>query len=103
MLLSHNVMAVDPNSLALARRPVTWPPYVVGAAYVITGTAHIVRPVANCDRHRAGITAIIRTASIIRAAIIRAAAIIRSAIVRSVPRIPGVIVRTSAEPNRGTN
>jgi endosialidase-like protein len=50
-------MAVDPDSLAVARCPVTWLPDVVGAACVITGTVHIVRPVANCDRHRAGITA----------------------------------------------
>jgi hypothetical protein len=66
-----------------------WLPDIIGTAYVITAAVNIVRAIANFDCNRAGITAIIRTATTIRAAV-----------VRSVPRISSVIVRTSTEANR---
>ena len=91
-------MAVDPDPLTMARCPVTWPPDVVGAADVITGTAHIVRPVANCDRDRAWITGIVRSARVIRAA-----AIVGSPVVRPGPCISGVIVGASTEAKRRGN
>ena len=91
-------MAVDPDSLAVACSPMARPPDIVAATYVITGAVHIVRPIANCDRHRARITAVVGSA----AAII-GSAIIWAGVRGSVPRISGVIVGTSTNGNRGAN
>jgi hypothetical protein len=74
------------------------PPDIVGAAYVITGAVHIVRPISNCDHHRARIPAVVRAA----AAIIRSA-IIWPAVIRPVARISGVIVGASTKGYRGAN
>jgi len=83
-------MAVDPDSLTVSRRPVPWPPDVIGAAYVITRTTSIIRPVANLDRYRSRITCI------------GAATVIRSTtIIWSVPRISSISPFTSACTERG--
>jgi len=100
-------MAVDPDSLTVSRRPVPWPPDVIGAAYVITRTTSIIRPVANLDRYRSRITCIgaatvIRSTTIIWSTCIGAATVIRSTtIIWSVPRISSISPFTSACTERG--
>ena len=53
-------MAVDPNSLVVAPRPMSRPPNIIRAACIITRAANVVRPVANLDRDGARIASIIR-------------------------------------------
>jgi hypothetical protein len=71
---SHDVMAVDPDSLPVSHSPMSWFPDVIGAAYVITRTPNVVRSIANLDRDRTRITAIIGSATIRSSAIIRSVA-----------------------------
>jgi len=82
-------MAVDPDSLAMPPRPMSWPPDVIRVARVITSAVNVVRPIANfnCDGTR--ITAIV------------GAARIRSTIIRSVAWIGAVIPFASSRTERG--
>jgi hypothetical protein len=83
-------MAVDPDSLAVIRSPMSRSPTVIGTAYVITRTTSIIRPVANLDRNRAWIACV-------GPAIIRPSAIIgSSSIIGSVARISSISPFTSA-------
>jgi len=77
-------MAVDPN--VATARPVPWPPDVIGAAYVITRAANIVRPITNlhCNGAR---TAIIGPRTVIR----------------SVPGSRRIIVGASTDAKSGRN
>jgi hypothetical protein len=92
---AYNVMAVDPDSLAVTRCPMARFPHIVGTAYVITGAASIVRAVANFDCHRAWITT----------PVIRTTTGISTAVVRSVPRvgIGAVIASASYQAQRCGN
>jgi hypothetical protein len=93
-------MAVNPDALPVACCPVAWLPYVVSAAYVITGAASIVRPVAKFDCHRTRITT-----PVIRTAGIRTTSGICTAVVGSVPRvgIGAVIAPASYQAHRCGN
>src|SRR4030095_17108397 len=64
-LLSHDVMAVDPNLLAVAIGPMSWPPNVIGMSDIITRAAGIVWSIANLDRHGAWITCVVGTTTIV--------------------------------------
>jgi hypothetical protein len=75
---------MDPNSLAVACCPVAWLPDVIGAAYVISGTVQIVRPITHLDSDGTRITRV-STSSIIRA----------TTIIRSVTRIGTVVASTA--------
>ena len=97
---AHDVMAVPPRSLTVVCCPMAWLPDIVRTTYVITGAVNIVRPIANFDCHRTGITATIIGAASIRTASIRTSSTIRSAVVRPVSRRPGVIAPASTEANR---
>ena len=63
-------MAVDPNSLVVAPRPMSRSPTVIRAACVITRTVNVVRPVTNRDRDRGWVTTTIVGPAVIRSAII---------------------------------
>src|SRR6266576_2811455 len=88
--LSQNVMAMDPNFLTVPPSPVSRPPDVIGAAYVITRAASIIRPVANLDCNGARVSgiswAVARTVT---------------AVIWSVPRISSISPFTSACTERG--
>jgi hypothetical protein len=72
-------MAVDPDSLTMAPLPTSWPPGVIGVACVVTRAVNVIRPIANRDRYRARITAVVGSAAIIGpAAIIGSSSIIGS-------------------------
>jgi hypothetical protein len=83
-------MAVDPHSLTVSRRPVPWPPDVIGAAYVITRTTSIIPPVANLDCNGARVSGI-------SWAVARPV----TAVIWSVPRISSISPFTSACTERG--
>jgi hypothetical protein len=68
-------MAVDPDSLTMPPRPMSWPPGVIRVARVITRAVSIIRPIANRDRDRARITSVIRP-TIVRSVIARVTSII---------------------------
>jgi len=79
--LSQNVMAMDPNFLTVPPSPVSRPPDVIGAAYVITRAASIIRV--------SGISwAVARPVT---------------AVIWSVPRISSISPFTSACTERGGN
>src|SRR4029434_6910192 len=63
--LSHDVMAVDPNLLAVAIGPMSWPPNVIGMSDIITRAAGIVWSIANLDRHGAWITCVVGPTTIV--------------------------------------
>ncbi len=58
-------MAVDPDSLTMVPRPMSWPPGVMRVASVVTRAVNVIRPIANRDRYRARITAVVGPAAII--------------------------------------
>ena len=74
-------MAVDPDSLAVIRSPMSRPPNVIGTAHVVTRTTSIIRPVANLDRNRAWMACVVRP---------------WTTIIGSVPRISSISPFTSA-------
>src|SRR5712672_1264348 len=84
--LSQNVMAMDKNFLTVPPSPVSRPPDVIGAAYVITWAAIIIRPVANLDCNGARVSGISRAVT---------------AVIWSVPRISSISPFTSACTERG--
>ena len=59
-------MAVDPDFLMVLPAPMSWPPDVIGSAYVVARTANVVRPIANLHRYRFPIRSIIGSTTIIR-------------------------------------
>ena len=59
-------MAVDPDFLMVPPAPMSWPPDVIGSAYVIARTTNVIRPIANFNRYRSPIPSIIGTATVIR-------------------------------------
>jgi len=81
-------MAVDPDSLAVPRCPMSWFPDVIGAAYIVTRTAHVVRPIAHLHSDGTRITPVIRSV------IVRTAGI-ATTIIWSVARVGAVIASTS--------
>jgi len=83
-------MAVDPN--VATARPVPWPPDVIGAAYVITRAANVVRPIANLDCNGAH-TAVVGPAAIIGP----------RTVIRSVPGSRRIIVGASTDAKSGRN
>ena len=86
-------MAVDPDSLTVARNPVPWFPDVIGAALVITSPVNVVRPIAHLHRDGTRITP-----SVIGSVIIRTASIatpIATTIIGSIARVGAVIASTS--------
>ena len=56
---SHDVMAVDPDSLAMSPPPMSRPPGVIRVARVITRPVSVIRPIANLHGHRTWVTSII--------------------------------------------
>ena len=78
---------MDPNSLAVACCPVSWLPDVIGAAYIIAPTMHIVRPIPDLDSDGTRITRV-STSSIIRTTI-------ATTIIWSVARRGTVVASTS--------
>jgi len=95
-LSSHNVVAMDPDSLTVAPCPMSRPPDVIAPAHIITRAAIIIGPIANLDRDSAWVRAIARATSVPGSvwAITRITgsvwAITR--ITGSVPRIPSVML-----------
>src|SRR3954471_14102486 len=85
---SHYVTAVDPDSLAIAHNPASWSPDVIGAAYIVPRTAHVVGPIAHLHSNGTGITRVRRSP------IIRTAAI-ATTVIWSVARVGAVIAATS--------
>src|SRR6266705_4432001 len=63
-LSSHNVVAVDPDSLTVAPYPMSRPPDVIAPAYIITRAASIIGSIANLDRDSAWVRAIARATSV---------------------------------------
>jgi hypothetical protein len=66
----------------------SWFPDVIGAAYIVTRTAHVVRPIAHLHSDGTRITPVIRSV------IVRTASI-ATTIIWSVARGGGVIASTS--------
>src|SRR5207249_1040602 len=87
---SHDVMAVDPNLLVVAPRPMSRPPNIVRVACVITRAVNVVWPVTNRDRDRGWVTTIVGSA------------VIRSTIIGSVARLGGIIAFAATHPKRHT-
>jgi len=85
-------MAVDPDFVTVPPSPVPWPPDVIGATYVITRAANIVRPIADLDCNGAH-TAVVGPAAIIRP----------RTVIRSVPGSRGIIVGASTDAKSGRN
>ena len=81
-------MAVDPDSLAVPRCPMSWFPDVIGAAYIIASAVAVVRPIAHLHSDGTRITPVIRSV------IVRTAGI-ATTIIWSVARGGGVIASTS--------
>src|SRR5882724_3924564 len=63
-LSSHNVVAVDPDSLTVAPYPMSRPPDVIAPAHIITRAAIIIGPITNLDRDSAWVRAIARATSV---------------------------------------
>src|SRR5438132_9408535 len=63
-LSSHNVVAVDPNSLTVAPYPMSRPPDVIAPAHIITRAASVIGPITNLDRDSAWVRAIARATSV---------------------------------------
>jgi hypothetical protein len=85
-LSSHNVVAVDPDSLTVAPYPMSRPPDVIAPAHIITRAAIIIGPITNLDRDSAWVRAIARGTSV-------TGAITTTPIIRSVTRArAGVIL-----------
>src|SRR4029077_10006868 len=84
---SHDVMAMDPDSLPVARCPMSWFPDVIRASYIIARAVAVVRPIAALHSDRTRIT------SVIGSVIIGTATI--TTIIGSVARGGGVIASTS--------
>src|SRR5207248_9480075 len=57
-LSSHNVVAVDPDSLTVAPYPMSRPPDVIAPAHIITRAAIIIGSITNLDRDSAWVRAI---------------------------------------------
>src|SRR4029077_18840979 len=91
-LSSHNVVAVDPDSLTVAPCPMSRPPDVIAPAHIITRTASIIGPTANLDRDGAGAVARVTSVTGSVWAITRVTGSITPPIIRSVTRAPGVIL-----------
>jgi hypothetical protein len=85
-------MAVDPNFLAVAIGPMSWPPNVIGMSDIITRAAGIVWSIANLDSHGAWITCVVGPTTIVGSA----------AVIRSITRIRGVIPFTTYRAQSGT-
>jgi hypothetical protein len=83
-------MAVDPDFLTVPPSPVSRPPDVIGAAYVITRTTSIIPPVANLDCNGARVSGI-------SSAVARPV----TAVIWSVSRISSISPFTSACTERG--
>src|SRR5438132_14302462 len=83
-LSSHNVVAVDPNSLTVAPYPMSRPPDVIAPAHIITRAASVIAPITNLDRDRASVRAIARATSVTGS--------ITTLIIRSVTRARGEIL-----------
>ena len=81
-------MAVDPDSLAVTHNPMSWLPNVIGAAYIVARTVHIVRPIAYLHSDGAWITPVSRPP------IIRTAPI-ATTVIWSVARVSAVVASTS--------
>ena len=78
---SHDVMAVDPDSLPVPRCPMSWFPDVIGAAYIIARPVAVVGPIADCHSDGTRITPVIRSAIIRTGAMIGTIAGITSVVV----------------------
>src|SRR5882724_5530514 len=63
-LSSHNVVAVDPDSLTVAPCPMSRPPDVIAPAHIITRAAIIIGSITNLDRDSAWVRAIARATSV---------------------------------------
>src|SRR5207245_5842297 len=63
-LSSHNVAAVDPDSLTVAPYPMSRPPDVIAPAHIITRAAIIIGSITNLDRDSAWVRAIARATSV---------------------------------------
>src|SRR5438067_6637030 len=77
--LSHDIMTVDPDFLAMAISPMSSPPHVIGMSHVITRAVGIVWSIANLDGDRARITRVVgpaAVAAVVGAGITRVGAII---------------------------
>src|SRR5438552_6288206 len=83
-LSSHNVVAVDPNSLTVAPYPMSRPPDVIAPAHIITGAAIIIGPITNLDRDSAWVRAIARATSVTGS--------ITTPIIRSVTRARAAVI-----------
>src|SRR6266481_5358004 len=83
-LSSHNVVAVDPDSLTVAPYPMSRPPDVIAPAHIITRAAIIIGSITNLDRDSAWVRAIARATSVTGS--------ITTPIIRSVTRARGVIL-----------
>ena len=78
---SHDVMAMDPDSLPVPGRPMSWFPDIICAAYIIARPMAIIRPISYLYSDGTPITPVIRSI------IIRAA---------TVPTIIGPVARVGA-------
>jgi len=82
-------MSVDPNSLPIARCPVSWFPDVIGAAYIIARPVAVIRPIAHLYSDGTRVTRVIRSV------IIRTATV--ATIIGSVARVgAGAVIASTA-------
>src|SRR6202011_2635420 len=94
-LSSHNVVAVNPDSLPVTPHPMSRPPDVIGPAHIVTRAAIIIGPITNLDRDGAWVgiarvTAI--TGSVWAVSRITASVWAITSIIRSVSRIRAVML-----------
>src|SRR6476660_7776323 len=86
---SDDVMSVDPNSLPIARCPMSWFPDVIGAAYIIARPVAVIRPIAHLHSDGTWITRVIRSV------IIRTATV--ATIIGSVARVgAGAVIASTS-------
>jgi hypothetical protein len=81
---AHDVVAADPDMLAVPPAPVSWPPDVIRAAVPISGTS-IIRSISDRDHHRASTI------------------IWPGAIVATIAWITSVVICAACETKRGAN
>jgi len=84
-LSSHNVVAVNPDSLPVAPHPMSRPPNVIGPAHIVTRAAIIIGPITNLDRDGAWV-------GIARVTAITGSVWAITSIIRSVSRIRAVML-----------
>jgi hypothetical protein len=92
LVSSRDVMAVDPDFLAVAIAPMSRLPNVIDSTRPVSRAANIIWSVANCDCDRARI-AIIGTI----------ASVVGSTIIRSVARVRTIIPFAARRAQRGEN